>query len=114
MSAPEVHLPDWLLAALAGVLGGSVRQLTRPEESWTRRIVVSLAGGVTAVYGTPIVAPIVTHYLTDLSVPAEGVPGGVGFVLGAIGLTLIEGAIRLARQWRDNPRLPGGRGRDKT
>lgn len=99
-------IPDWVLAAVAGGLGGAVRVLTRPEESWMRRVLTSVVGSVVAVYGTPVLAPIVATYLSSYQVPIEGVSGLVGFMLGMTGLSLCEGAITLVRRWRDRPTWP--------
>jgi hypothetical protein len=90
----------------AGAIGGVVRGLTRPEQSWLRRTAGAIAGAFASGFGTPVVAPIVAAWLNGYGAPAEAVAGVTGFLLGLTGLSICEGAIRLADRWKQNPKLP--------
>src|SRR5262245_28476009 len=62
-AGPAAHLPTGDdprrqgRALVAGLIGGAVRALTRPDISWTRRIGTGIAGAACAGYGTPVFAP---------------------------------------------------------
>ncbi|KAB2863786.1 MAG: hypothetical protein F9K43_18635 [Bauldia sp.] len=96
-----------LLHFVAGAIGGLIRGLSRPDQGWPRRAVASLIGAFTAGYGTPVVAPVAIAQLAGYGVTVDAAAGLIGFLLGLAGLSICEGVIRLARRWRDNPRLPG-------
>ncbi len=108
---PEMPPPDWLQQFLgvkamhvaAGIAGGLVRGMVRPEVSWTRRLTVAAIGGLTAGYGTPAVAPAVAHWAGLWGYPAVEIAGAVGFLLGLCGMTLCDAAINWARRFRDWP-----------
>lgn len=87
-------LPDWFLAGLAGLIGGAARSANRPDHSWARRIGTSLVGGLTSVYLTPVVAPVVKSYLASYEVTMGSIAGLCGFLLGMAGLSLCEAVIR--------------------
>ncbi len=91
---------------IAGGLGGLVRVLTRPDQSWLRRSGGAFAGAALAGFATPVVGPIAATLLAKWNVPPEAVAGVCGFLLGLTGLSLCEGAIRLAERWRDDPKVP--------
>ncbi len=95
---PPYMLPDWALNLLAGLIGGAVRAATQPEQSWWQRVVTSFVGGVTAMYLTPIMAPLVSSYLAAYSVSYSNVAGFCGFILGMMGLAATELAIRQVRK----------------
>ncbi len=48
---------------VAGGIGGLVRGLTRPEQSWLRRSAGAVAGAFTAGFATPVAAPIAASFL---------------------------------------------------
>lgn len=102
--------PDFLGVNLvhlaAGGIGGIVRALTRPEQSWRRRSIGAVVGAFVAGYGTPFAAPIAVSLFSHLGATADTAAGLVGFVLGITGLSLSEGAIRLAERWKRDPKLP--------
>lgn len=98
-----------IVHVVAGLLGGVVRVLTRPDISWTRRLTTAFAGGLVAGYGTPIATPFAWQYLPDFAserVRYGELEGLVGFVLGMIGLSVADALIRWFRAWRQNPTLP--------
>lgn len=105
-----MKIPEWLLWFVAGGLGGAVRMFSRPEEGWLRRVGTSLAGGVVAIYLTPLAAPIAAKYLTGYEVPIGGVYGAVGFLSGMAGLSICEGIIRRVKRMIDG----GDSGTDKS
>lgn len=106
-----------LVLVLAGLLGAMVRSLTGPAKSWRERVAAWIGGAAMAVYATPVVSPIVLELLHDLNligehgrVTAESLDGLVGFLMGAVGLTIVEALIGWARRSIDNsPWPPWGR-----
>lgn len=103
---PAMFLGVKIIHLVAGLAGGAVRALTRPDLSWTRRIGTGFAGALCAGYGTPVFAPVAWRYLETFKVSVTEMEGLVGFVLGMTGLTLADALIRFARKWRDNPTWP--------
>lgn len=105
-------LPEFLGISLshlvAGGLGGVVRAITRPEQSWLRRSAGAVAGAFLAGFMTPVAAPIAASYLSRWNVPPEALAGVSGFLFGLTGLSLCEGVLRLADRWRNDPKLPYG------
>lgn len=104
-AVPEI-LGVSLSHLVAGGLGGVVRAITRPEQSWLRRSAGAVAGAFLAGFMTPVAAPIAASFLARWNVPPEALAGVCGFVFGLTGLSLCEGAIRLADRWRNDPKLP--------
>lgn len=104
-AVPEI-LGISLSHLVAGGLGGLVRGLTRPEQSWLRRTGGAVAGAFTAGFATPVAAPIAASFLARWNVPPEALFGVCGFLFGLTGLSLCEGAIRLADRWRNDPKFP--------
>lgn len=102
---------------LAGFLGAMVRSLTGPRKSWRERVAAWIGGAAMAVYATPVASPVAFEALHKMSlvgshaqVTAESLDGLVGFLLGAVGLTLVEALIAWAHRSIDNlPWPPWGR-----
>ncbi|WP_057466129.1 hypothetical protein [Pseudovibrio sp. POLY-S9] len=100
-----------LVHVSAGFFGGLVRAIVSSREErdgsrlmWISRSVgTAIVGALFAGHLTPIVAPAISAWF---GAQGEGVEGATGFVLGLCGLALSEGLIKLARRWRENPRLP--------
>lgn len=90
----------------AGAIGGVVRGLTRPDQSWLRRSAGAVAGAFASGFCTPVAAPIAAAWLAPYGVAPEAVAGVAGFLLGLTGLSLCEGAIRVAERWKRDPKLP--------
>lgn len=96
-----------LAHTFAGLAGGLVRALTRSDQSWSRRVTISIAGGLTAGWCTPTVAPIVAAIFDAARYPAAGIEGSVGFGLGLIGLSAADLMLGWARRWLDRLSPPG-------
>lgn len=106
---PIAFLGVKVVHIVAGLMGGMVRAITRPDISWGRRVGTGIVGALVAGYGTPIAAPMIWHWLPDhvtARLTYGEVEGLAGFVLGLTGLSLADGAVRMAREWRDNPTFP--------
>ncbi len=97
-----------LTHVIAGAAGGIVRSLSRPGGSWARHVGTAIIGTFVAGYGTPVGTVFASRYLASPDLPSSSVEGMVGFVLGLIGMSLCEAALRWARAWRDGlpPPLP--------
>jgi hypothetical protein len=97
-----------LVHFVAGLLGGAVRAITRPDLSWGRKLGTGFAGAVVSGYGTPVAAPVAWLYANKLGVDIspDEIAGLVGFVLGMTGLTIADGLVRWAQDWRRNPTFP--------
>lgn len=106
-----------VVVLLAGLLGAMVRSLTGPQKSWRERVAAWIGGAAMAVYATPVASPVAFELLHDMhlvgdfaQVTAESLDGLVGFLMGAVGLTLVEALIAWARRSIDNmPWPPWGR-----
>lgn len=110
----------WVAAKTAsivsGVAGAYVRNLFPPYKPWSQRIPEYVGGALTAVYGGPVVGPLMFNALVGLfawtgipvgdALPRTNVESLAGFLCGVVGLTVIEGLFIVARKWRDNPKLP--------
>lgn len=117
---PTGMLPGFIakiVVVIAGFLGAMVRSLTGPEKSWRERVAAWIGGAAMAVYATPVVSPVVFEMLHDMhlvgdhaQVTAESLDGLVGFMMGAIGLTIVEALIAWIKRSIDNmPWPPWGR-----
>ena len=104
MSEPlQTFLGVKLAHLVAGFFGGLVRAIINPNGSKAYAFGATIVGTVTAGYLTPIAVPLVERYFGP---SADGVEGAVGFLMGLCGLAITEGAVKLARRWKDNPTLP--------
>ncbi len=99
--------PSWLginLSLLvAGMIGGAVRLIVRPERNLWRSVGVIVAGGATAVYLTPLAIA----YLPDALERTVALHYAMGYSVGVVGIAITEGLLTLADRWRRNPSLPG-------
>ena len=98
-------LPDWLLNLIAGLIGGTVRAVSKPAETWGERVVTAFVGGAVAVYLTPVVAPLVQPYIGETGA-TDAAAGFCGFLLGMSGLSSAEFAIRVIRRRLNIPPKP--------
>lgn len=77
---------------MAGSAGGIVRFLVM-REHWKRLLHTSIAGGITALYTTPITVMIMLYYLDiqtiDPPFTYEILSANVAFLLGFLGTTLL-------------------------
>lgn len=103
--------PDWLQSVIgvklvniaSGFAGGIVRGLVNPHYTWPTRISSAIVGGLTAGYATPPVSIFVRRWFDLWGYPSGDLEGSVGFLLGLVGMTICEAAIRWAKRWRDGP-----------
>lgn len=98
LDAPPPIFPDWILNLVAGLGGGAVRAVTQPDQSWLQRITTSFVGAVTAVYLTPIIAPVIQGYLSGYPIAYGSISGGCGFLCGISGISAAEFVIKLIRR----------------
>lgn len=85
----------------AGLSGSLVRSLLTKGKSRWEVLTGSLVGTLCAVYMTPIVIQWFSFDITQISSI-----NGIAFGIGMIGMSLAEGAVRIAQRWANNPRLP--------
>ena len=95
-----------LFHIVAGAAGGLARTLTRPKESIGRRITTTIIGAIVAGYASPAATVVILHYFGSLGLQEGDISGTAGFVLGVVGMSVTEGAIRLANKWRNDPKVP--------
>lgn len=111
----------WLITKgpllFAAIVGALFRAITRHDLPWIDRLLTSFAAVLFAYLGTPVVAPIAlaaiykATEIAGLDLPPGSIEpvsmiGVTGLMLGLIGAPLMEGILKLARGWRDNPHLP--------
>ncbi|AEV37575.1 hypothetical protein PSE_3067 [Pseudovibrio sp. FO-BEG1] len=100
-----------LVHVSAGFFGGLVRAIVSSKEErkdgwllWLLRTVgTAIVGALFAGHLTPIAAPFISSWS---NVRDASVEGATGFVLGLCGLALSEGLVKIARRWRENPKIP--------
>lgn len=115
-----MDLVSQAIPVVAGVIGAMVRSLTGPEKSWRQRAAAWIGGAAMALYATPVVAPIAFEAINDFdlvgdfaTVTPQSLEGLCGFLLGAVGVTLVEALIGWARRVIDNfPWPPWAKKRD--
>ncbi|MGF6155810.1 phage tail tape-measure protein [Ensifer sp. KUDG1] len=90
--------PAHLLAGLAGAL---VRAFIQGNRCWYEVVMGSIVGALCAIYLSPVIGGWIGLNMLDLATN-----NGLAFAIGMIGLSLAEGAVRLAQRWAANPRLP--------
>ena len=97
MTLPD--LPEWMIAAIAGALGGVVRALQSPGTNLRALSVDVFVGAIVAVYLGDYVAAILS--------PLEGI-GGIenisnagAFLAGLLGMTLVEFVKTVLRRRAD-------------
>ena len=83
----------------AGAAGALVRYSSSKIRSTSETIIGGVAGALTASYATPAVT-------TFLNVSEEAPAYGISFVLGIIGLYLVEALVRIAQKYAQNPVIP--------
>ena len=85
----------------SGLAGSVVRSLLTKGKSRWEILSGSICGTFCAVYLTPIVVGWVGVSAVDISST-----NGIAFGIGIVGMSLAEGAVRLAQRWAANPKLP--------
>jgi len=88
--------------ATAGLLGGTVRGLII-QGGWINGIISAFVGAVTANYMAPSIAASKAINVWSWS------EAMVGFVMGMAGMLICEGVLKYARDWSQNPKLPGAK-----
>ncbi|PDS75445.1 hypothetical protein [Rhizobium sp. L43] len=86
---------------VAGVAGAGVRSLLNKGASKWEKISGGFVGTFCAVYLTPLFVQWMNLDATNLSTT-----NAVAFGIGIIGMSLAEGAVRMAQNWSEKPRLP--------
>lgn len=106
---PQKNIPpDWLayslyviLTGLAGALGAFVYQIHGPIKNWTQRIAEWIGGALCAIYGAELAAQAILHILDKFDlvdksyVMPDKIIGLAGFLCGALGVSIIDTAIKL-------------------
>lgn len=90
--------PTFLFAGAAGAI---VRTMLAKGRSMWEILSGVMIGTLSAIYITPVV-------ITWLNIDVSSLDNtnGIAFGIGMIGMSLAEGAVRLAQRWASNPRLP--------
>lgn len=109
MSHYQPPPPDWLYSmfglksahVFAGLFGGTVRGLISKGFTWPQRIISAVVGALTAGYATPVVVPVLQHWIDVWGYKLGELEGSVGFALGLVGMTVCDALIQRARKWRD-------------
>ncbi len=85
----------------AGAAGAVVRSLLAKGASKWEKITGGFVGMLCAGYLTPLVVQWMGLDTSQISTI-----NAVGFGIGLVGLSLAEGAVRMAQNWSEKPRLP--------
>lgn len=80
----------------AGVAGAFVRAVIQGKKLTWELVSFVLVGALCATYLTPVVVAYLGIAATN----------GLAFGIGLIGMSLAEGAVKLAQKWAANPKLP--------
>lgn len=88
--------------AAAGAVGGLVRSLVRPYQSWLRNATSTVVGALVAYYAAPTVAVLADRYGTE-AVPDPALLTTVGFLLGLVAMSLCDAVIQRVQGWREHP-----------
>lgn len=90
--------PSHLFAGLAGAF---VRTVIQGKKLTWAMLSAALVGSFCAIYLTPLVAAWLG--IAVLNVAANN---GLAFAIGILGLSLAEGAFKMANRWAEDPQLP--------
>ncbi|KWV43863.1 hypothetical protein AS026_19535 [Rhizobium altiplani] len=85
----------------AGLAGALVRSLLNKGASKWEKISGGFVGTLCAAYLTPLVVQWMALDITQFSTI-----NAVAFGIGIVGMSLAEGAVRMAQSWAEKPRLP--------
>ncbi|SNY94037.1 hypothetical protein SAMN04515647_4362 [Cohaesibacter sp. ES.047] len=66
-------------------------------------------GLMTAAYLTDITEPVMVKLLGTIGIAIEHPRTSAAFITGFAGIALLEGALKMAKAWSENPRLPLGK-----
>ena len=86
---------------VAGIAGAFVRTVIQGKRLSWELVSACLVGALCAMYLTPLVAKWFGIGLLDVSTI-----NGLAFAIGMLGLSLADGAFKIAHRWASNPRLP--------
>jgi hypothetical protein len=113
LSGPWNEILSICIIGGAGLTGAIIRSLTGEPKSLRERVASWTSGAAMAIFGTPVVSPIVFEWLLDMrlvgdhaAISPASVDGLIGLILGSIGLTLVEALIGWARRSIDNMPFP--------
>lgn len=81
---------------IAGIAGAIVRAVIQGKKLTWDLISYVLVGALCATYLTPVVVMYFGIAATN----------GLAFGIGLIGMSIAEGAVKLAQKWAANPKLP--------
>jgi len=80
----------------AGLAGAFVRAVIQGNKLTWQLVSSVIVGALCATYLTPVVVMYLGIAATN----------GLAFGIGLIGMSLAEGAVKLAQKWAANPKLP--------
>lgn len=108
---------QWLMdykgqALLSGALGGVMRTITLRERVWPDAAINVLGGGISALYLTPIVEPVLRPMLGSFVVAPDGISGFSGFVVGLGGVAATGFILDIWQAWRRKASSEGGGSND--
>jgi hypothetical protein len=96
-----------LYTFVAGVIGGAIKSVVVPGDSYVQAAASMIVGGFVAAYGTPLA--LWWFKIPEGSGPVER---GLGFFMGVMGMVIVGGAFAGSKKWSkklgDSP-PPGGR-----
>ncbi len=86
----------------AGAAGAIVRSLLAKGATKWEKLTGGFVGTLCAAYMTPLFVQWMS-----LDASSASTINAVGFGIGLVGMSLAEGAVRMAQNWSEKPRLPG-------
>lgn len=97
---------DWLQSDKGGVLvAGVVGSAVSAAMDWNgpvKALRALFVGGACSYYLHPLAIPMVSWVLGGLNVPAENATGTSGFLMGIVGIVIVEIIIKAFKLRRDN------------
>lgn len=86
---------------IAGLAGAFVRTVIQGKKLTWEVVSGSFVGAFCAIYMTPLLMK-----WAELNQADGDLNNGIAFAIGMLGVSLAEGAVRLAQRWASNPKLP--------
>lgn len=87
----------------AGVAGSAV-SVVMEWNGWNSAIRKFIIGAISSYYLSPLAIPLISHVLGFISVPDRNAPSLSGFIMGVVGVIVIESFLNAFRMWSKNPR----------
>lgn len=94
----QVLKNEMFVLGVSGVAGAIAVAMVE-WDGWLQLLRKVTVGGLCAIYLSPLAVPLLAFFLSGLSVPTDNAPTLGGFIMGMVGIVIVEFFIHVFRTY---------------